>query len=50
MLKSFRFTIVPQEPYYVIKDGIIIFFYINNIIIAYYKTKEVATTGAVNLL
>ena len=49
-LKSFGFTTVPQEPCCVIKDGVIIFFYVDDIIVAYHKTKEVAATGAVNLL
>jgi len=34
----------------VIKDGIMIFFYVDDIIVAYHKNKEVAATEAVNLL
>ena len=49
-LQSLGFITVPHEPCCVIKDGVIIFFYVDDIIIAYHKTKEAAATEAVNLL
>jgi hypothetical protein len=41
-LKALGFTTVSHEPCCIIKDGIIIFFYVDDIIIAYDKqhTKE----------
>jgi hypothetical protein len=41
---------VLYKLYYIVKDRIILFFYIDNIIIAYYKEKLAAATKAVNIL
>jgi hypothetical protein len=49
-LESLGFTTVPHEPCCVIKDGVMIFFYVDDIIVAYHKDKEAAATKAVNLL
>jgi hypothetical protein len=39
-LKALGFQIVPHEPCCLIKDGIFIFFYVDDIILAYDKKKE----------
>ena len=49
-LENLGFTTVPHEPCCVIKDGVMIFFYVDDIIVAYHKDKEAAATEAVNLL
>jgi hypothetical protein len=41
---------VPHELYYIIKDRILLFFYVDNIVIGYYKNKLNAATKAVNML
>ena len=33
------FNIVPHKPYYIIKEGVFIFFYINDIIFIFRKNK-----------
>ena len=49
-LKALGFTTVPHEPCCVIKDGIIIFFYVDDIIIAYDKQHTKEADHAVKLL
>jgi hypothetical protein len=39
-LAQIGFTQVPQEPYYIIKDRVIVFFYIDDIIIMYHLIKQ----------
>jgi hypothetical protein len=39
-LKSLGFVVVPHEPCCMIKEGVIIFFYVDDIIFAYTKHKE----------
>ena len=34
------FNTVPHKPYYIIKKGVFIFFYINNIVFIFRKTKR----------
>jgi hypothetical protein len=41
---------VLHELYCIIKDGILLFFYVDDIIVAYYKNKLNAATRAVNML
>jgi hypothetical protein len=41
---------VLYKLYYIIKDRILLFFYIDNIIIVYYKNKLNAATRVVNIL
>jgi len=36
-LKNLSCELVPYKPYYWIKDSVIIFFYVNNIVIAFKK-------------
>ena len=38
-LIKIRFNTVPHKPYYIIKKGVLIFFYINNIIFIFQKNK-----------
>jgi len=40
ILRGLRFNTVPYEPYYITKGGIIVFYYIDNIILAYRKERE----------
>ena len=35
-----RFITVPSEPYYIIKNGVLTFFYVDDIIIAFCKNKK----------
>lgn len=49
-LKKLGFTVVPHEPCCMIKDGIIIFFYVDDIIVAYNKHKTEEADDAVKLL
>jgi hypothetical protein len=41
---------VLYKVYYIIKDRIIVFFHVDNIIVVYYKDKLTAATKAVNML
>ena len=49
-LEALGFTAVPHEPCYMIKDGIIIFFYVDDIIIAYNKHRAKEADATVTLL
>jgi hypothetical protein len=49
-LKSMGFQEVLHELCCMIKDRILLFFYVDDIIVAYYKNKLDAATGAVNML
>jgi hypothetical protein len=49
-LKSMGFQDVLHKPCCIIKDGILLFFYVDNIIVAYHKNKLNAATEAVNML
>jgi len=49
-LTQLGFQIVPHEPCCMIKDGIIIFFYVDDIILAYYKDKVQAAQRAMEEL
>ena len=44
------FSTVPHKPYYIIKGGIFIFFYINNIIFIFQKNKIKIIKGVVRKL
>ena len=33
------FNTIPHKPYYIIKKGVLIFFYINNIVLIFRKNK-----------
>jgi hypothetical protein len=46
-LKTLNFQVVPYEPCCLIKDGIIIFFYVDDIILAYSKQIETEVQQAV---
>ena len=46
-LTSLGFKPVPHEPCCMIRDGIFIFFYVDDIIIAYHKRNEAAAEGVV---
>lgn len=49
-LEAIGFTVIPHEPCCMIKDGIIIFFYVDDIIIAHHKSQEKEAYEAINLL
>jgi hypothetical protein len=49
-LKTLNFQVVPHEPCCLIKDGIIIFFYVDDIILAYSKQMETEVQQAVQRL
>lgn len=49
-LKALGFMEVPHEPCCMIKDGLIIFFYVDDIILAYHKSKTTEAEQAVKLL
>jgi hypothetical protein len=49
-LKSMGFQDVLHEPCCMIKDGILLFFYVDDIIVAYHKNKLDDATKAVNIL
>ena len=44
------FNIIPHEPYYIIKKGIFIFVYINNIIFIFRKDKTGIIKGVMKKL
>jgi hypothetical protein len=31
---------VPEDPYIMLKNGLIIFYYVNDIVFVYYRTRE----------
>ena len=41
---------IPHKPYYIIKKGVLIFFYINNIVFIFQKNKTEIIKGAVREL
>ena len=45
-----RFSTVPHKPYYIIKKGVFIFFYINNIVFTFRKNKTGIIKGIVKEL
>jgi hypothetical protein len=49
-LKSIGFQDVLHELCCIIKDRILLFFYVDDIIVVYYKNKLNAATKAVNML
>lgn len=49
-LKALGFQTVPHEPCCLIKDGVIIFFYVDDIILAYHKEKEQEAQQAIKSL
>ena len=49
-LKDLGFQAVPHEPCCMIKDGIIIFFYVDDIIMAYHKESRSQAEAVVALL
>ena len=44
------FNTVPHKPYYIIKKGVLIFFYINDIVFAFRKDKTRIIKGIVKKL
>ena len=44
------FSTVPYEPYYIIKEGVFIFFYINDIVFTFRKDKTGIVKGVVREL
>ena len=44
------FNIIPHKPYYIIKKGVFIFFYINNIIFIFRKNKTRIIKGVIKEL
>ena len=40
LLTELGFKEVPQEPYIMLKGGIVVFFYINDIVFCYRKTDK----------
>ena len=44
------FNIIPYKPYYIIKERILIFFYINNIIFIFRKDKIGIIKGVIKEL
>jgi hypothetical protein len=49
-LKALGFQTVPHEPCCLIKDGVIVFFYVDDIILAYHKEKEQEAQQAIKRL
>ena len=49
-LKALGFQTVPHEPCCLIKDGVIVFFYVDDIILAYHKKKEQDAQHAIKRL
>ncbi|EFQ89102.1 hypothetical protein PTT_14762, partial [Pyrenophora teres f. teres 0-1] len=49
-LRALRFQEVSHEPCCLIKDGIIIFFYVDDIILAYHKDMEYQAQQAIKRL
>ncbi|KAF7566661.1 hypothetical protein PtrM4_149810 [Pyrenophora tritici-repentis] len=47
-LASIGFQQIPQEPCCMIKDGVIIFFYVDDIIVAYHSKQESEAMKAIN--
>ena len=44
------FNTVPHKPYYIIKEKVLIFFYINNIIFTFQKNKTGIIKGVIKKL
>ena len=44
------FNTVPHKPYYIIKGGVLIFFYINNIVFTFRKNKTGIIKGVIKEL
>ena len=44
------FNTVPYEPYYIIKGGVFIFFYINDIVFTFRKNKTGIVKGVIREL
>ena len=44
------FSTIPHKPYYIIKKGVLIFFYINNIIFIFRKNKMGIIKGVIKKL
>ena len=44
------FNTVPHKPYYIIKKGVLIFFYINNIVFIFRKNKTGIIKGVIREL
>ena len=40
MLLNLGFKLIPHEPYYMIYKGILIFFYVDDIVLAYRKSQK----------
>ncbi|KAK1920224.1 hypothetical protein P3342_002520 [Pyrenophora teres f. teres] len=49
-LTSIGFLLVPHEPCYIIRDGVFIFFYVNDIILGNHLDKRQAADKAVEEL
>jgi hypothetical protein len=49
-LKALGFQAVPHEPCCLIKDGVIVFFYVDDIILAYHEEKEQEAQQAIKRL
>ena len=49
-LKVQGFKTVPYEPCCMTKDGIVIFFYVDDIVITYYQEREPEVRQAINHL
>jgi hypothetical protein len=49
-VRDIRFQPVPHEPCCLIKDRVIIFFYVDDIILAYYKDKVQEAQNAIKQL
>ena len=49
-LTKIGFSTVPYEPYYIIKKGVFIFFYINNIVFTFRKNKTGIIKGVIREL
>ena len=44
------FSIIPHEPYYIIKEKVFIFFYVNNIVFVFRKNKIGIIKGVIREL
>ena len=49
-LTKIGFSTVPHKPYYIIKKGVLIFFYINDIIFVFRKDKTGIIKGVIKKL
>ena len=49
-LTKIKFNTIPHKPYCIVKKGVLIFFYINNIIFTFRKNKTGIIKGAIREL